>query len=147
MTFLHCYLIFSILKMWQLFLTVELDLWWFLAVWNPNQYQFNYWTPFYLLNSGQVQYRNHLNTQLVWHLYGKFVSISQMVRYSNGGQKTGLKKPVYGPKCPVFEQSVKSCDFTIWIPDTHTVWYSDESGIQVFSIQMVTVFGFPLHNI
>ena len=28
---------------------------------------------------------------------------------------------------------------TIWIPDTHTVRYSDESNIKVFGIQMVTV--------
>ena len=59
----------------------------------------------------------------------------QMVRYSNGGLKTGLKKLVTDQKCPVFEWSAKSRDFTIGIPDTHTVWYSDESGIQ-----MVTVF-------
>ena len=63
----------------------------------------------------------------------------QMAWYSNGGLKTRLKKPDYGPKCPVFEWSDKSRDFTIWIPDTHTVWYSDESVIQVFSIQMATV--------
>ena len=37
-------------------------------------------------------------------------------------------------------RSAKSHDLTIWIPDTHTVRYSDESDIQVFSIQMVTVF-------
>ena len=67
-----------------------------------------------------------------------------MVRYSNCGLKTGLKKkPVYGPRCPVFKWSAKSCDFTISIPNTHTVQYSDESGIQVFSIQMVTVFECP----
>ena len=46
--------------------------------------------------------------------------------------------PVF--KCSVFIWSAKSYDFTIWIQYTHTVWYSDESGIQVFSIQMVTVF-------
>ena len=38
-----------------------------------------------------------------------------------------------------FEWSAKSSDFTIWIPDTHAVRYSDESGIQIFCIQMVTV--------
>ena len=63
-----------------------------------------------------------------------------MVEYSNGGLKTGLKKPVYGSKCQIFKWSAKSCDFTIWIPDTHIVWYSEEYGIQVFDIQMVTVF-------
>ena len=53
--------------------------------------------------------------------------------------KLDWKKSVYGPKCPVFKWSTNSCDFTIWIPDTHTVGYSDESGIQVFYIQMVNV--------
>ena len=72
---------------------------------------------------------NHLNTGQVWYLNG-FVS--------KGGLKTGHKKPVYGPKSPVFEWSAKSHDFTTWIPDTHTVQYSDESGIQVFGTQMVT---------
>ena len=62
-------------------------------------------------------------TSLVFK-WGRFVSGCQMVRYSNGGLKTGLKKPDYGPKCSVFEWSAKSCDFTIWIPDTHTVQYS-----------------------
>ena len=33
----------------------------------------------------------------------------------------------------------KSLDFTIRIPDTHTVRYSEESSIQVFGIQMVVV--------
>ena len=47
--------------------------------------------------------------------------------------------PDYGPKCPVFECSPKSHDFTTWMPDTHTVRYSDESRIQVFNIQTVTV--------
>ena len=37
------------------------------------------------------------------------------------------KKPVESPKCLVFEWSYKSPDFTIWIPDTHTVRYS---GVQ-----------------
>ena len=39
----------------------------------------------------------------------------------------------------VFEWSSKSRDFTIWKPDTYTVWFTDESSIQVFSIQMITV--------
>ena len=60
-----------------------------------------------------------------------------MVRYSNGDLKTRLKKPV-------FKWSAKSHDFTILIPDTHTVWYLDESGIKVFGIQMLTVFFFLL---
>ena len=36
-----------------------------------------------------------------------------MVLYSNGGLKTGLKKPVYCPKCPVFEWYANLGDFTI----------------------------------
>ena len=54
------------------------------------------------------------------------------------------EKPVYAPKCLVFELSAKSHDFTILIPDTPTVRYSDESSIQVFGIQ---VFGFQLFGI
>ena len=56
-----------------------------------------------------------------------------------GGLKTRLKKPINGPKCLVFQWSAKSCDFTIRKQDTLTVQYSDESGIQVFGIQIVTV--------
>ena len=59
--------------------------------------------------------------------------------------KSVLKKPVYGPKCLVFEWSAKARDFTIWIPVTHTVQNSDESDIRVFGIQMVTVV--VLHNL
>ena len=85
-------------------------------------------------------YSNHLKTGQVWYSNGRCVSGCQMVRYSNGGLKTGLKKSVvYVPKCLVFEWSPKSHDFTIRIPETHTVQYSDDSSIQVFSIQMVTV--------
>ena len=54
--------------------------------------------------------------------------------------KLDWKKPVYGPKCTLFEWAAKSRDFTIWIPDNQTVRYSDESGIQVLGIQMVSVF-------
>ena len=39
--------------------------------------------------------------------------------------KPDWKKPVYGPKCPVFKWFTNSLDFTIWMPDTHTVQYSD----------------------
>ena len=46
-----------------------------------------------------LMYSNHLNIGLVWYSNGRFVSGSQMVRYSNVGLKTRLKKPVYGPKC------------------------------------------------
>ena len=53
--------------------------------------------------------------------------------------KPDWKKTVYGLKYPVFEWSSKSHDCSIWIPDPHTVGYSDLSGIQVFNIQIVTV--------
>ena len=61
-----------------------------------------------------------------------------MVLYSNGGLKTGLKKPVYGPKCPAFKWFVKSRDYHLNTKHLYSP-VSDESGIQVFSIQMVTV--------
>ena len=44
--------------------------------------------------------------------------------------KQDWKKPVYGPKSLVFKWSAKTCDFTIWIPDTCTVQNSDKSGAQ-----------------
>ena len=58
-------------------------------------------------------YSNHLKTGLEWYSNGRFVFGCQMVGYTNGGMKTGLKKPVYGPKYQVFKWSVKSRDFTI----------------------------------
>ena len=82
-----------------------------------------------ILSTGKIRYvitySNHLNTGLVWYSNGSFVFRCQMVWYLNGGLKIGLKEPVYGPKCSVFKWSAKSGDFTIWIPDTHTVRYLD----------------------
>ena len=43
------------------------------------------------------KYSDRLNTGLVSYSNGRFVSGCQMVRYQNGGLKTGLKKPVNGP--------------------------------------------------
>ena len=63
---------------------------------------------------------NHLNTRLVWYSNGRFVSGCQIFRYSNGGLKTRLKNPVYGPKCPVLESSAKSRDYHLK-SDNHTV--------------------------
>ena len=57
-----------------------------------------------------LSYRNHLNTKLVLYSNGRFVSGCQMVRLS-----------------------------LYIIPDTHTVHYSDESGIQLINIHMITV--------
>ena len=45
------------------------------------------------------------------------------VWFSNVGLKTGLKKPVYGPKCPAFKWSAKSCDFTIRMLPVFVVCY------------------------
>ena len=80
-------------------------------------------------------YSNHLNTRIVWYWNGSFVSGCQMVRYSNGGVKIGLKKPVYRTKYLLFKWSTKWPNFTSWIPDTRClvfkwiwfsgVWYSD----------------------
>ena len=53
--------------------------------------------------------------------------------------KPEWKKPVNGPKCPVFEWSAKSLYFTIWISDTQIFQYSNKFSIQLFSIQIVTV--------
>ena len=47
----------------------------------------------------------------------RFVSGSQMVRCSHDDQKTGWKKPVFSPKCLLFEWSAKSLN-------TFTVRYS-----------------------
>ena len=66
-----------------------------------------------VMNFPKSEYSNHLNTRLVWYSNGRFVSSCPMVRYLNGGLKTRLKKPVYGPKCLVFEWSAKSLDFAI----------------------------------
>ena len=46
-----------------------------------------------------------------------------MVQYLNDGLKTGLKKACLWSN--MLEWSAKSRDFAIWIPDTHTDWYSD----------------------
>ena len=54
------------------------------------------------------KYNNHLNTVPVQYLKCMFVSGCQMVRYSNEGLKTRLKKSVFGLKCPVFKWSAKS---------------------------------------
>ena len=85
------------------------------------------------------------NTVIIW-IPGKsgiqIVDLCSDVKWSGIQMvvwKPDWKRPVYGQKCQVFEWSTKSHDFTIWKLDTPTVRYSDESGIQVFSIQMVIV--------
>ena len=52
-------------------------------------------------------------------------------------EKWTEKKPDYGPKCPVFKWSAKSCDFTIWNPNTQIL-----SGIQ-----MITVYKRPYNTL
>ena len=44
-------------------------------------------------------------------------------------------------KTPV-QMSAKSRDFANWLPDTQTVQYSGEFGIQVSVIEMVTALDF-----
>ena len=106
----------------------------------------------YMLTLIQVYIREHtfnfINYKTITNSYsweywnGRFLYIQQMKWFGiyMVVWKPDWKKPVHGPKCLVFEWSAKSPDFAIWIPDTHAVWYSDESGIQVFSIQMVMNF-------
>ena len=84
------------------------------------------------------EYSNRLNTGLVWYLNGRSVPHCQMVRYSNGGLKTGLKKACLWSKMSGLQMVRQVRDFTIGILDTHIVWYSDDSCILVFGIQMVT---------
>ena len=57
------------------------------------------------------EFSKHLNTRLVKYSNGRFVFGCQMVQYSDGVLKTGLKTPVNGQKCLVFECSTKSCDY------------------------------------
>ena len=86
------------------------------------RHQDNYSSPELLLTARYVKFSNHLNAGLVWSSNGRFVSSCHMVQDLIGGLKTGLKKPVYCPKCPVFKWSARSPDFTIWILD-NTVRY------------------------
>ena len=58
--------------------------------------------------------------------------------------KTGLKKPVNGPKCQEFKWSAESHDFTNRLPDTHSVQYSDEISIQVLGIQTYDSDGYSI---
>ena len=40
-----------------------------------------------------------------------------------------------------YEQVIEeSRDFTIWISDTHTIWYSDESGFQMVTVNEIYCF-------
>ena len=61
--------------------------------------------------------------------------------------KPDWRRPVYGPKCPVFKWFFKSLDFTIWIPDTHTVQYSDKSSIQVFVFRWLLYFAIQIPTV
>ena len=72
---------------------------------NVDKPEFTWKTPTKLKKLGQTEvklriteialvgrYSDHLNTELVWYSNDRFVSGCQMVRYLNGGLKTGLKK-------------------------------------------------------
>ena len=85
-----------------------------LGVNNPKAYDYRTSLVF-----GFLLYSDHLNIRLVWYSNGRFVPGCQMVWCLNGGLKTRPKRPVYGPKCLVFQWSTKSRDLTLWIPDTH----------------------------
>ena len=101
---------------------------------------------------GIAIYSNHLKTGLVWYSNGRFVSGCQMVQYLNGGLKTMLKKPVYGPKCQVwilncelqpmlsniiwsvpFEYQIFKSSVLRWIWYSG-VWYSDGYCIQILTV-------------
>ena len=80
---------------------------------SPNIQVIIYNKPGLGLTHVKIIYSNHLNTRLVQYSNSRFVSGCQMVQYSNCGLKTGLKKPVYVPKCLAFEWSTKSRDCVI----------------------------------
>ena len=48
--------------------------------------------------------------------------------------ENSTEKAYLWPKISVFEWSANTHDFTIWKLDTHNVWYSDESGIQMVTV-------------
>ena len=60
----------------------------------------------------------------------RFVFDCHMVQYSNGGLKTELKKSLFMVQNVRYSNGSPSHMTTIWIPDTYTVQYSDESGVQ-----------------
>ena len=49
----------------------------------------------------QVDHKDTLSIIKDRRIDRTYITVRQMVWYSKGGQKTGLKKRVYGPKCPV----------------------------------------------
>ena len=74
--------------------------------------------------------------------------MSKVVQLSNGpvfkwhlntGQKKSGIQMFMQPKQPYVVRSLPFEYRTICIPDNHSVQYSDESGIRVSGIQMVTV--------
>ena len=83
----------------------------------------------------------------VWSSHIQMVYLCLVVRWSGIGMvvwKPDWKKPVYGQRCPIFEWSAKSRDFTIWILDTHTVqysgvWYSDGNCIAVLFVSLIAI--------
>ena len=96
---------------------------------------------------------DHLNTGLVWYWNSQNVSASRMVWFLNGlwkPDKMVLKLDKNDLKSgPDFKWHLKTrqiCPVFEWLNHLKSrqifVWYSDESGIQVFGIQMVTVFKF-----
>ena len=92
-----------------------------LEKWNQRAENFRFGAKIY----PEPKNSNHLNTGLVWYSNGRFVSVDQMVHFSNSGLKTGLKKACLRSKMS-------------------GIWNRTPilSGVQVFGIQMVTVLLF-----
>ena len=87
-------------------------------------------------------YSNHPNTGLVWYSNGRFVSGCQMVRYLNGGLKTGQKKILF---------LVQNVWYWNGSPSQVTLPFEYQtprlSDIQVLGIQMDTVESNKLDHI
>ena len=75
-------------------------------------------------------YSNHLNTWQVWYLNGRIVSGCQIVQYSNGGLKTGLKKGCLASKMSGIQmvcQVMWLCHLNTghpYCPVFRWIWYS-----------------------
>ena len=73
-----------------------------------------YFTGICVYFTSNLWYSNHLNTGLVGHSNGRFVSGCQLVLYMNGVLETRLKSLF-------MVQYVRYLNGTIWIPDTHNL--------------------------
>ena len=74
------------------------------------------------------------------------VDLCRVVRWSGIQMvvwKPDWKKPVCGPKRLVFEWSIKSRDFTIWIQYAHTVRYPGVRYSDFYRMSAFQMFQFP----